>query len=375
MRLAAFITANTDKILAEFEQFARTHTTAGEEMDIAALRDHAAGILKAIALDMQEPQSDADEEEKSRGDAPVEHAAPATAAELHGSDRATSGFTLAEMFSEYRALRASVLRLWTAATPQLMDNDLDDMIRFNESVDQALAESIGRYSAGIGASREMFLAVLGHDLRSPLNAVIAGAAHLADANELSDRARSVVDAISKSGHRMAHLVDDLLDLTRTSLGQGIPITRADADLAELARDTIQEFTSLQNDREIRLNTNGHTRGSWDHARVKQALANLIGNAVQYGDATSPVTVSAQGSAKEINISVHNMGPEIPAEALDEIFVPFNRLAVHGEDPHTSGANLGLGLYIANQIAIAHGGCITVQSRSTQGTTFTMHLPR
>src|SRR5689334_4471196 len=112
MRLSQFITANMASILEEFVEFARSHTTAGRTMDIGSLRDHAAGMLAAIALDMQQPQSAPDQTRKSRGDAPVAPQSPDTAAELHGAARAVSGFSLDEMLAEYRALRASVLRLW-----------------------------------------------------------------------------------------------------------------------------------------------------------------------------------------------------------------------------------------------------------------------
>jgi hypothetical protein len=111
MRLPQFILTHSEQILQEFEDFARTHTTAGEGMDITALRDHAASILTAIASDMQEPQSEGARARKSRGDAPDDEDGVPTAAEQHGTDRAGSGFTLEEMFSEYRALRASVLQL------------------------------------------------------------------------------------------------------------------------------------------------------------------------------------------------------------------------------------------------------------------------
>src|SRR5690606_25199814 len=124
-----------------------------ETMDIRSLRDHAEGMLRAIALDMEEPQTEREQSRKSKGDAPQEQEAGPTAAEQHGADRAGSGFTLAEMFSEYRALRASVLRLWTQAQSRADEVDLQDLIRFNEAIDQALAESITEYSIGIEHSR------------------------------------------------------------------------------------------------------------------------------------------------------------------------------------------------------------------------------
>src|SRR3954470_4471330 len=149
MRLSQFITANSESILGEFEEFARSHTTAGGTMEIRSLRDHAAAMLGAIARDMDQPQTGADQTRKSRGDAPLVPQAPATAAALHGADRAVSGFSMDEMVAEYRALRASVLRLWLRGEPRLGREDLDDLIRFNEGIDQALAESVTRFATDL----------------------------------------------------------------------------------------------------------------------------------------------------------------------------------------------------------------------------------
>ena len=115
MRLADFIATNLEPILVEWEAFARTHIPAGEAMDVAGLRDHAADILKTVAADLRRPQTEREREEKSKGDAEPRPGAADTAAETHGALRAESGFTLGQMVSEFRALRASVIRLWRAA--------------------------------------------------------------------------------------------------------------------------------------------------------------------------------------------------------------------------------------------------------------------
>ena len=142
MRLAEFIKVNTGTILAEWVTFAAGSGKAGEAMDLDALRDHAAEMLCTIVIDLETTQSDAEEAEKSKGRAPTEIAGLLTAAEIHGAGRAEAGFTLGEMVSEYRALRASVIRLWTEASGTLTGEDLSDLTRFNEAIDQATAESI-----------------------------------------------------------------------------------------------------------------------------------------------------------------------------------------------------------------------------------------
>jgi signal transduction histidine kinase len=373
MRLPRFIAASSEAILAEFEEFARTHTGAGDAMDIRALRDHAEGMLTAIALDIEEPQSDREQRRKSKGDAPQERDAAPTAAERHGADRAGSGFTLAEMFAEYRALRASVLRLWTRERSSMDEVDLQDLIRFNEAIDQALAESITEYSVGIEHYRDMFLAILGHDLRSPLGAVITASSFLVSDGGLAGENLTMASRIRSSGERMLALVSDLLDFTRSRLGRGIPITRSQTDLATLAREALDETRAHHPERRFRLEASGELRGQWDGSRVRQALSNLIQNAVQHGDAATPIVVTASGDGDEVVLAVQNRGAVIAPEDRERIFDPFKSLASARKHEHDQDS-MGLGLYIAQQIAVAHGGGIEVESSGELGTTFRLHLP-
>src|SRR5947209_13721186 len=185
MRLADFIAANLEPILAEWEAFAHTHIPAGEVMDVAGLRDHAADILKAVATDLRRPQTERERGEKSKGEAEPRPGAGDTAAQTHGALRAEAGFTLGQMVSEFRALRASVTRLWRAAAGVPNGTDFEDLTRFNEAIDQALAESLTRYARDLEHSPEMFLAILGHDVRTPLGAVMMSATGLLMTPDLS----------------------------------------------------------------------------------------------------------------------------------------------------------------------------------------------
>lgn len=374
MRLAQFIREEQERILEEFEEFARTHTSAGETMDIRALRDHAGGMLSAIVLDMEQPQSEADQERKSKGDAPDEGQLADTAAERHGTDRADSGFSLQEMFSEYRALRASVLRLWTEDHGALDGTDVHDLIRFNEAIDMALAESITRFSTGLDHSREMFLAILGHDLRTPLNAIVTASSFLATNGGLTGRNLTLAERIYRSGRRMNGLVRDLLDFTRSRLGRGIPLTPMEIDLVEIGREAVEEVQAVHPTSELRFEASGNVRGEWDPSRVSQALCNLIANAVQHGAVSTPIVVTARGEADDVVVSIHNLGRVIKAEDHQLIFDPFKRI-VSAESDGTSQSSMGLGLYIAKEIALAHGGSIRVRSSVEQGTTFQLTLPR
>jgi len=371
MRLSELILKEKESILRDFEEFARTHTSPGKSMDVEALRDHAAGMLEAIAHDLEQPQTAAQQESRAKGEA-LREPGPATAAEAHGVDRAHSGFSLEEAFGEYRALRASVMRHWDAVETTLPGAEVADVVRFNEAIDRAIAESVLEYSKAVARYRDMFLAVLGHDLRSPLNTIISAADFLNDKGDLSERDRRVAKAVRGSGERMRALIDDLLDFASSQLGQEITLRPAAADVGEIVNDLVQEAETTDPEQELRTTLEGDLTGEWDVRRLRQALSNLLDNALQYADAGSLISVSASAAAGdgEVVVEVHNEGAPIPAEARDQIFAPFRRgcstESVHG---------LGLGLYIAKRMAEAHGGSVDVESSREEGTTFTVRLPR
>src|SRR5512135_1519255 len=231
MRLADFILSNLEPLLAEWEAFAVTQLPAARTMTPLALRDHARQILEAIAKDLSTPQTQEAQADKSKGRAPQLRGAPETAAQTHAILRARSGFDINQLAAEYRALRASVLRLWLDEC-QREDLYLEDMIRFNEAIDQALVESIGFFSAQVDRARNLLLGMLGHDMRSPLQAVQMTASYLATLNagvKVSEAASRLIH----SGARIKALLDDLVDFNRTRLGLGINITPTNVDLVTL----------------------------------------------------------------------------------------------------------------------------------------------
>lgn len=376
MRLADFIVENREPILAEWEAFARTCAPASGGMDIAALRDHASEMLTVIAADLKTPQGGQAQAEKSKGNAPAAADGEKTAAEEHGADRAESGFSVEQMVSEYRALRASVIRLWTKAEGGMTATHLEDLTRFNEAIDQSLAESVTRYTRDLSQSKEMFLAILGHDLRTPLGAVITSSKFMLEAGELKEPNLTLTSRIASSSSRMNHMVGDLLDFTRSRLGGGIPIVRADVDMDKIVRDVVDEIVAAYPHRTIEVSSPVAQRGQWDCARISQVLTNLIGNALEHGSDRTAVSVVTAGDEHEVTMAVHNRGAAIPRDQLSGIFNPMKRKATA---PATAGsgrtANLGLGLYIADRIVTAHKGRIDVDSSEERGTTFTVHLPR
>ena len=372
--LADFIASNTESILTEWVAFAESCAPAARSMAPVALRDHALEMLKEIVADLRTPQTDAEQSEKSKGKGEAGVEGVDTAAEEHGSGRAESGFTVGEMVSEYRALRASVIRLWTRQCGSLDARDLEDLMRFNEAIDQALGESVSRYTEDLDYSEEMFLAILGHDLRTPLGAVIMASQFMIDTGELEEPHLTLTNRIGRSARRMNGMVGDLLDLTRTRLGSGIPIVRKEMDLAKEASNAVDEVMSANPESVLKLNTSGNLHGNWDCARISQVMANLLGNAVQYGLPKSVISVTLRGETSGVVVQVHNRGRGIAEADIQQLFQPLKRLK-SGEPAPSHLGSLGLGLYIAERIVTAHGGTIDVNSSDEAGTFFTVRLPR
>ena len=367
MRLLEFIRANHEVIINEWVAFARTLLPWAETMSEKGLKDHAEEILSAITEDMNSPQGDDEKAEKSKGNG-VEGEL-AKVGEKHAIDRLESGLEINKLVAEYRALRASVLRLWEES----QGDKQNEVTRFNEAIDETLSRATIRYSEKVNDTREQFLAILGHDLRNPIGAVIMGATLLTDSDDESTA--KMATNILVSGERMNRMVLDLLDLTRTRLGGGIPIKPKPMDLASMCRQVISEHQTIYPERLLRFESTGDVQGNWDSDRLAQVTSNLIANALQYGSSDGPVSVVAQESSEEVTLQVHNEGPPIPENAMKTIFAPMTRYQREEQRGDNNATGLGLGLYIASEIVTAHDGTISVTSSEQKGTTFTLKIPR
>jgi signal transduction histidine kinase len=371
MRLAEFILRDMEAILREWEAFAATQLPAAAGMTPLALRDHAKQILTAVAIDLSTPQTKQAQAEKSKGKAPEAMGDEETAAETHAVLRAQSGFDINQLVAEYRALRASVLRLWMEAS-EPDERRLVDVIRFNEAIDQAIAESIEFFSAQVDRARNLLLAMLGHDMRSPLNTILMTASYLATLNhgaEVSEAASVLV----RGGKAMKALLNDLVDFNRTMVGLGINLALAEVDLGAVFADEFEQLRGAHPGRSLELEVVGNAHGRWDGPRLQQLLRNLVSNAIKYGAPETPVRAVVVGKANEVRFEVTNSGPAIERAALNRIFDPLQRGPAAGEGRNTEGS-LGLGLYIVREIARGHGGEVDVHSEAGE-TVFAVRLPR
>jgi len=370
MRLADFILRDMEAILVQWEAFAGSLLPAAANMRSLALRDHAQQILEAVVKDLSTSQTREAQIEKSMGQAPILAGAPETAAQTHALLRARGGFDINQLAAEYRALRASVLRLWMDACRPNAPHP-DDIVRFNEAIDQAVAESVGFFSAQVDQARNLLLGMLGHDMRSPLQTIQITASYLAGLNA-GEKVSVAASRLIRSGARMQALLDDMVDFNRTKLGLGINVAPTEGDLAKQLADELDLVRAVHPDRELELDVVGDCHGIWDGRRMQQLLGNLVLNAIKYGEPDAPVRVRLTGEEAEILLEVKNSGAAIERSILDRIFDPLQRGSNHQD--RNADSSLGLGLYIAREIAKAHGGGIDARSDEAE-TVFVVRLPR
>jgi signal transduction histidine kinase len=372
MKLSNFINKYLEEIIAEWELFAKTLLPAAEGMSQTDLRDHAKQILAAIAKDMDTDQTSMQQQEKSKG---LETASDDSAASIHGTLRQVSGFTLLQLTAEYRALRATVLRLWLPRVTQMNEEIVNDMVRFNEAIDQALAESAIMYSKHAAVVRDTFLAILGHDLRSPLATMTMAGDYLTQPSVGTDVTLQIGLRVKRSAATMTAMVNDLLEYARSQLSGQMPIARGPVDVKEICQAALNDANAAHPDCPFELEASGNCVGNFDGTRLHQVFSNLLNNAAQYRGKEHPVTISVEGNPDGVLVEVRNFGPVIPPASLKTVFEPMVQLPVAQEQTGRPATSLGLGLFIAREITQAHGGTISAESDETSGTTFSVQLPR
>jgi signal transduction histidine kinase len=243
-----------------------------------------------------------------------------------------------------------------------------EMIAYHLDAGRRLASAEASLLDARAASelREQFIAVLGHDLRNPLASIAAGT-RLIKKSPLDAKAVPILDMMHKSVERMSALIDNVLDFARGRLGGGLALSRSRDPLEPALQHVIDELQSTHPDRVIQAKFNLTRPVYGDRVRIAQLFSNLLGNALTYGAEGAPVRVTVS-TERQFELGICNAGQPIPAAAMERLFHPFARGQVR---PSQQG--LGLGLYIAAEIARAHGGTIDVTS-DEQETCFTFRMP-
>jgi signal transduction histidine kinase len=373
-KLPDFIDKNREAILQEWDSFAQS-LDFDRTMSPQTQRDHAEQMLDAIANDMRTTETLVEKELKGKGLSPDNSPALKTAGQEHAIARLAEQFSLSELVSEFRAIRASVLRLWARQHPNAGEH-LNDIVRFNESLDEILAASSQSYSTKINDARNVIIGILAHDLRNPIHSVILGTRYLLQNRSTEADGIKAVARIQRAASRMSELVSNLLDYARTSLGDSIPVFPEPARMSPICSRAIEEVESAHPGRDITLVCAEDVEGSWDSARIIQLLTNLLVNALQHGAASGVVRATVSAGVDSVVIDVYNEGEPISPGALGTLFHPLYRRASGCDHAHTNGSSgLGLGLFIASQIARSHGGDIKVVSTREGGTTFSVELPK
>lgn len=370
LRLSEFIRSDEDAIVAAWEDFAQTYLPSAAHMDRVALRDHIIGLLRFIADDLETPQTERERSEKAKGQGPKDGGAQDSAAETHADLRFVGGFDTVEMVSEFRALRASVTKLWRAVWDDPEDI-IPDLLRFNESIDQVMTESLSRYTEKLNYGGTLFVGTLESDFLVPLTQISKSAQALAD-SRLDDQQSRLVSQIKTDTSGVNLMVSDLIDAVRIRIGAGMKLNLAPSDIAAAVTDIVTEFEAEHPERKIVVETSGNLTGNWDLARIRQILSILIVGAMKHGSKVSKIVVAAKAGDQEVALSVNIKGV-IPAKTVATLFDPLD----HREDEgmtQTGEDRLDLGFFIAKGIVTAYGGKVGVVSNEKQGTTVSAYLP-
>jgi signal transduction histidine kinase len=397
VRLPDFILANAEPILAEWESFACGIWPKGATADPAELRNEAGDILRASAADMQSDQTGAQQAEKSKGTIRPggERNALTRASSSHGAGRAASGLDLWAVVAEYRALRASVLRLWRESEPAPDVRDLDDVTRFNESMDQSLTYAVRTYAEQVEREREallaneqasrreaeaanqakdLFLATLSHEMRTPLNAIVGWLSLLRHEEAGTRHFQEGLKVIERNTMTQVQLIDDLLDVSRIVSGK-LRVDIRPCGLTDAINAGVNAMRPTAEARGITLNVRlePSASGAWcDSVRLQQVVWNLVSNAVKFTPKGGRVDVLLSREKASFRIQVSDNGHGISPELLPHVFDRFRQA---DSSTRRRFAGLGLGLSIVKYLVEAHGGTVEAMSPGDgKGSTFTVRLP-
>ncbi len=292
--------------------------------------------------------------------------------EQHASLRFRQGYDLRQVIAEYRLLREVIMQMYAdrGDLPPESRPNMQLLTVLHEGLDRAIGEAVDHYALERDHARDKFVAILGHDLRDPLNTVVFQASALSQrAGDLDSKTVNAIGRIAAAGKRMERMIRDLLDFARGHLGGGFTIVPTAFDARAFLASRVQEIADAHPDRDVRCpapSVSGDFHVEWDADRISQVITNLVHNALVHG--RDPIVVELRDEGEHVSMTVRNDG-EIPSDMLPRLFDAFS--TDRSEQAH---GGLGLGLYIVQQIAQAHGGEVVANSEGG-ATTVRVRLPR
>jgi signal transduction histidine kinase len=376
--LAALLSDHRAEILQRWKArvLADPHVPEANRLAVPALEDHLPSLLDELidALDPERTREALASGTLSFG--------ALVLSQMHGQARQRSGYALESAIRELSLFRVVLLELvLDEAVRERSENPItpatiDGLLLMHRAIDECMAVSASEIQRQSHATlenerevRERFIAVLAHDLRSPLANVVSSAELLLRQAPLKSQVRTL-ERIVQGARRIGRMVDDLLEFAEVRTGQ-IPIRRKAGEIAPIIRELVESFGATHPQRATIVTTETPGEGEWDADRVAQILNNLLLNADAHSPTGSPVSVTVRDDGDFVILDVHNRGDPIPPEDLPRIFEPFHR----GTRTTPATRGLGLGLYIVREIVRACRGTIEVQSREGTGTRFIVRLAR
>ncbi|WP_438036569.1 sensor histidine kinase [Sorangium sp. So ce204] len=341
-------------------------------LSVPELLDHVPILLDQIIDALMQPDV-----VRTGGEACGRALGSGSAAKEHARSRAVRRYGLDHALRELSLFRSALLEECRSASIALEGGSAQLIHSAIDMVMSTVAVTMERETSSElrkeAEFRDRVMAILGHDLRDPLSSIHMAASLLQKREDMPEGGSKMLARVTRCADRMARMINDLLDLTR-SRARGIPIEPKPTNLHDMCRHLLNDLELLHPERAILYSHHGDGRGVWDSDRLAQMVCNLLRNAIHYSPPSTPVHVTIDGQGERMVLSVNNQGTPISPELLPRLFEPFRRGAREAEAQSASGG-LGLGLFIARQIVIAHGGTIGAMSDQEHGTTFTVSLPR
>jgi signal transduction histidine kinase len=338
-------------------------------LDEERLRNNVPRIVEALIASLQQSA----QRTELKG-ASAQEIGGDEAARMHAQHRLQDGYTLGEELRELGHLRHVLVDVCTGAglilkgaEANLVHGVVDAVMTTAAlEMEKTTSEDLRRDIA----LRELFVAILGHDLRTPLTSIVLASSKLLLCDDFTEAVSKDLRRIAASAARMQSLIEDLLDMARVRNG-GLPITRKPTDLRLLCEQVVDETRLIYPHCTLQLHSSASVSGEWDPERLTQLLQNLVGNAIEHGQPEAPIQVEVRDQGHAVEVEVHNEGLPISPEVLPSIFDAF----IQGEPAARRMKGLGLGLFISKAITEAHHGSLRVRSEPDRGTSFIATLPR